>query len=39
MDSTDFNLEQNHVYGVKFAEFCRAGGKWAYEEVSPQIYQ
>ena len=27
-----FDLEWNHVSGVKFAESCRAGGKWAYEE-------
>ena len=22
-----FNLEQNQISGIKFAEFCRAGGK------------
>ena len=27
----DFNLQENHVSSIKFAEFCRAGRKWAYE--------
>ena len=25
-------LNWNHVPGIKFAEPCRAGGEWAYEE-------
>ena len=27
-----FNLEWNRITGFKFAEFCKAGGKWTYEE-------
>ena len=26
----NFNLEQNHVSGIKFAQFCTAGGNEEY---------
>ena len=32
ISSENFNLELNHVLVIKFAESCRAGGKWAQEE-------
>ena len=30
-------MEWNHIPGFEFAESCRAGGKWAYEEYLQQI--
>ena len=27
ISSVNFNLEQNHVPGIKYAESCTAGGK------------
>ena len=32
ISSVKFNLKQNHAPDIKFAEFCTAGGKWAYEK-------
>ena len=32
VSSEKFNLEYNHVPAIKFADYWRTGGKWAYEE-------
>ena len=32
ISSVNFNLELNHVPGIKFAESFTAGGKWVYEQ-------
>ena len=34
-----FHLEQSHASTIKFAEFCRAGGKWAHEEYLQKSYE
>ena len=38
ISTKNFNLKQNHVFGIKSPESCRAASKVAYEEYPQKIY-